>query len=173
MLEIARKKIPDVTLTLLDMRSFDLKRTFDLVTCQYSVLNYLTAEGDLVKALQCIRKHMAAGSWFLFDINSLNGLMNAGELVTIKSSEVIIINSDFNISTRIATLTTEGFFKRPDGLYERMVYVEDERGWYIDELEQIFSYSDFSPFEYLYTSNNKSPNELENEWRLFISVQAI
>jgi SAM-dependent methyltransferase len=41
LLEVARARLPEVSLSLADMRTFDLGRAFDAVTCLFSSVGYL------------------------------------------------------------------------------------------------------------------------------------
>lgn len=51
-----------------DMRSFDLDRTFDLVFITANSLLHLHSAEDLVSCLQSVRRHLAPGARFIFDI---------------------------------------------------------------------------------------------------------
>ena len=49
MLEVARRRVPDVALHEGDMRSFDLGERFDAVVCLFSAIGYMTTdEGRIV-----------------------------------------------------------------------------------------------------------------------------
>jgi SAM-dependent methyltransferase len=50
-----------------DIRTLDLRRTFDAVTSMFAVLGYLTANEDLERAFQTARRHLDPGGLFVFD----------------------------------------------------------------------------------------------------------
>ena len=67
MLEEARKRLPDVPLTEGDMRSFELDRTFDVVTCLFSAIAYMRSTAELDQALETLRRHLSPGGILVVD----------------------------------------------------------------------------------------------------------
>jgi SAM-dependent methyltransferase len=67
MLEVARSRLPDVPLTQADMRTFDLGRTFDAVTCLFSSVGYLTDVDELSAAIKRMAAHLAPGGILVID----------------------------------------------------------------------------------------------------------
>jgi trans-aconitate methyltransferase len=67
LLAIARERLPDVPLTEADMRTFDLGRTFDVVTCLFSSVGYLRDEADLAEAVARMAAHLAPGGVLVVD----------------------------------------------------------------------------------------------------------
>ncbi|WP_338785128.1 class I SAM-dependent methyltransferase [Streptomyces sp. DG1A-41] len=61
MLEIARADLPGVPLHTGDMRSFDLGRTFDAVTCLFASIGYVGSQEELQQALRCFARHVEPG----------------------------------------------------------------------------------------------------------------
>ncbi len=59
LLEIARARLPDVPFHLGDMRTFNLGRQFDVVTCLFSSIGYMTTMEDLLHALANMAGHLA------------------------------------------------------------------------------------------------------------------
>lgn len=51
-----------------DMRDFDLGRTFDLVLIAANSLLHLHEAGDLVSCFRSVRRHLAPGARFVFDV---------------------------------------------------------------------------------------------------------
>ena len=51
-----------------DMRAFDLGRTFDFVFITANSLLHLHEAGDLVSCFQTVRRHLAPGARFVFDV---------------------------------------------------------------------------------------------------------
>lgn len=60
MVDVARSKLPGITVHLADMRDFALGRTFDVVTCLYSGIAYLEAP-KLASAVTCMAAHLVPG----------------------------------------------------------------------------------------------------------------
>jgi len=61
MLGIARDRLPGVSLTQADMASFDLGRTFDVVTCLFSSIGYMPDVPSLGGAVARMAAHLAPG----------------------------------------------------------------------------------------------------------------
>lgn len=68
MLAVARSRLgDDVPLSAADMRDFDLQRQFDVVTCLFSSIGYLTDENDLPRAFRRFVAHLAPGGVCVVD----------------------------------------------------------------------------------------------------------
>lgn len=67
MLKMARKKLPGIRFTQGDMRSFDLNRQFDVVTCLFSAIGYMTTKADLQTAVKNMSRHVAPGGVLLVE----------------------------------------------------------------------------------------------------------
>lgn len=61
MIDVARRRLPDVPLHQYDMRYFDLGRRFDAVTCLFSAIGYLRSVGELRKAIATMARHLLPG----------------------------------------------------------------------------------------------------------------
>lgn len=59
MLEVARRRLPDVPLHQGDMRTFDLGRTFDAVTCLFSAIGYVIGPGEPAATIGRLAAHLA------------------------------------------------------------------------------------------------------------------
>lgn len=60
MLALAQRRLTGVRLNLGDMRSFDLGRTFDVVTCMFASIGHMETITDLTLALSCFARHVPA-----------------------------------------------------------------------------------------------------------------
>ena len=67
MLEIARGRLPDAFVEIGDMRTFDLGRTFDVVTCLFSSIGYMATVAELDAALARMAAHLAPGGLLVVD----------------------------------------------------------------------------------------------------------
>jgi SAM-dependent methyltransferase len=70
MLELARRKLPDVELHLGDMRSIRLGRPFDAVLCLYDAVNHLPELADWERVFDTAVAHLRPGGVLVFDVNS-------------------------------------------------------------------------------------------------------
>src|SRR5690242_4552417 len=67
MLEVARQRLPGVALTEADMRSFDLGRTFDAVTCLFSAVGCMHSTDELDDAIATMTRHLSPGGVVVID----------------------------------------------------------------------------------------------------------
>jgi SAM-dependent methyltransferase len=68
MLEVARRKSPDLELRQADIRDVDLGRTFDAVLLLFAVLGYQTGDEDALAAIGTARRHVRPGGLLVFDV---------------------------------------------------------------------------------------------------------
>jgi len=67
MLAVARDRLPGIPLTEADMRSFDLGRTFDAVTCLFSAIGYMHSTDELDDAVATMARHLSPGGVIVID----------------------------------------------------------------------------------------------------------
>ena len=67
MLAVARERLRGVPLHLGDMRTFNLGRQFDIVSCLFSSIGYMETVEDLVQALANMGGHVAPGGLLLVE----------------------------------------------------------------------------------------------------------
>jgi SAM-dependent methyltransferase len=58
MINVARRRLPDVPLHQYDMRHFDLGRRFDAVTCLFSAIGYMRSVSELRRAIATMARHV-------------------------------------------------------------------------------------------------------------------
>ena len=61
LLEVARRRVPDVPLHRGDMRDFDLGRRFDVVTCLFSAIGFVGGPEGLAAAAASLARHLEPG----------------------------------------------------------------------------------------------------------------
>jgi len=67
MLKVARQKYPGIRFSQGDMRSFDLRRQFDVVTCLFSAIGYMKTKADLRTAVNNMSRHLLPGGVLLVE----------------------------------------------------------------------------------------------------------
>ena len=67
MLAVARPRLPGIPLREGDMRTLDLGRTFDAVTCLFSSIGYMTDPGEMRTAIARLAAHVAPGGVLIVD----------------------------------------------------------------------------------------------------------
>jgi len=61
LLGLARKRNPGMTLHCADMRTFDHTSSYDVITCLFSSIGYMTTIEDLEKAVDNMARHLVPG----------------------------------------------------------------------------------------------------------------
>jgi len=61
MLAVARAKHPDIRFHRGDMRKFDLRKQFDVVTCLFSAIGYVKTAAQLDQAVAAMARHLKPG----------------------------------------------------------------------------------------------------------------
>jgi SAM-dependent methyltransferase len=67
LLEVARRRVPDVPVRQGDMRDFDLGRQFDVVTCLFSAIGFVHGPGELEATAQTLARHVVPGGVLLVE----------------------------------------------------------------------------------------------------------
>ncbi len=67
MLNIAKKKFPDVKFIKGDMRSFRLNKEFGAIVCLFSAIAHLTTKSDVVKAIKNFSNHLVTGGVLIIE----------------------------------------------------------------------------------------------------------
>ncbi len=67
MLEVARARHPEITFHQGDMRTFDLGRRFDVVTCLFSSIGYMKTTRDLRAAVINMTRHLNPGGVLIIE----------------------------------------------------------------------------------------------------------
>ena len=67
MLDIAKNKFADIKFVIEDMRSFSLKKKFDVIVCLFSSIAYMQNKTELKKAVKNFSRHLADGGVMIIE----------------------------------------------------------------------------------------------------------
>lgn len=67
MLELAKARCPNVAVHHVDMRDFDLGRSFDAVVCLFSSIAYITSPQDLQAVIESAGRHLDSGGVLIIE----------------------------------------------------------------------------------------------------------
>lgn len=70
MINIAKTNNPEIQFYIADITDFYIDRKFDLITCSFDSMNYLTKDEEILKALSNIHSHLSDTGYYIFDINT-------------------------------------------------------------------------------------------------------
>lgn len=152
MLAVAARELPDVTFTSGDLRTFDLGRRFDLVTCVFDSLNNLTDPADLGRALERARAHLRPGGFLVFDVNTRAGVRDLWEGDVIEGVAELPEGGEvhyhwshhYDAAREIGVV--QAFCRVGD---EEFIELHEERGYDQNDLEPLLAAAGFVSWEFL------------------------
>ena len=83
MIEVAKLNCKNTEFYVKSVTDFDLKEKFDLITCNFDMINHLDSISDWEKMFRLVYNHLEDGGVFLFDINTV---FKYGKLDSVESS---------------------------------------------------------------------------------------
>ena len=119
MLEVARGRLPDVELHLGDMRTFDMGRRYDAVTCLFSAIGYMLRREDLDLAMATMARHLSPGGVLVVDPWFHPEQWFDGHVVADAANEAGLAVARVSRSTRDGTISRFEFHyavARPEGI---------------------------------------------------------
>jgi SAM-dependent methyltransferase len=148
-LKYARQNAPDAKLVRADVREFSLSGKFDVITCMFDSLNYLTRKRELERALRRARRHLAGGGLFIFDVNTFEGLRkNWCKVSTMREPErTVMVDSSFDEKRGLGRCLVTGFV-REGRLWRRFEEEHVERGYRPEEIEELLGRAGLSFSKY-------------------------
>ncbi|MBN2789590.1 MAG: class I SAM-dependent methyltransferase [Candidatus Delongbacteria bacterium] len=145
MINISKYKHPGVDFFQADMTNFKLKRKFDNVISCFDTINYITDKNKLSRCFAATNKVMNADGIFIFDFNTVFGLINEWEGVRIEETDQFFISYDskFNYDTLILECKMKFFIKEEEGKYASFNETHYERGYTSDEIKELLKLNGF------------------------------
>ena len=143
MLAVARQKAAaarmEIPFLVSDLRYFKAPGQFDLVLCLYDSLNNILEPEGLARAFQCVRKALAPGGLFIFDMNTeyaFRADLFSQQNLKPDSPVQYRWNSQYDYSTRICTVRMH-FWVLEEGERREFEEVHHQRAYNMVELERL------------------------------------
>lgn len=141
LVEIARTKNPGVPVHVGDMRDFSLGRAFDVVTCLFSSIGYMTSTGDLHAAVDTMSRHVSPGGLLIVEPWFRPDQWNVGHIAlsVVDEEELKIVRmSTSKMEGAVSTFDLHFLIGEPQGTSH---FVESHRmGLFTrDEMQDSFS----------------------------------
>jgi SAM-dependent methyltransferase len=148
MLSIASQRSSEAGLNIRwqagDFRKLDFTAEFDLVTCWFDSLNYMTSPDDLQAVFQGAAAALKPGGVFIFDMNTIYGLLVAWQqnstYVQVDTPEYMEIHQnscDYDQQTALLRITM--FEQDTDGRWQRYEESHLERGYPLLTLQSLLT----------------------------------
>jgi SAM-dependent methyltransferase len=138
----------DISFVEADMIDSGLPDRFDLVTCIYDAVNYLSGNEELRKFFTSVYDLLESGGVFTFDMNTLQrlttsweqGLMLAGD----SDDLYVTYRSWFDDELDASPLIVTAFMRESDGRWTRFDEEHVERAWLIADVVRWLTETGFS-----------------------------
>ncbi|MFZ1946928.1 MAG: class I SAM-dependent methyltransferase [bacterium] len=182
MLEQARRKAraADVEIAWArgDCRDFDLGQKFAMIFFPFNSLTHLHTLEDLERCLACVKRHLAPGGRFIFDIfnPSLAILMRDPTkryphsiYLDPEGGGTIEVTENNVYDARLQINTVRLYFKMPDGSEGRGDLVL--RIWYPQEMDAALKYNGLA-IEHKFGDFDESPFEASSPRQVFVTALA-
>lgn len=102
MLKIARKKTPKASFKMGNMKTFNLRKKFDVVACMFTSINYNLTTRDVVKTLKNFKKHLKDDGVIIVDF-SLPGKW-ADAVASFLNKDVVTLHTNRNVGNTTEVL---------------------------------------------------------------------
>jgi SAM-dependent methyltransferase len=144
-LRFARRNAPQARLVRADIRAFDLGRRFDVVTCLFDSLNYVTELGEVGRVFRNVRRHLAERGLFAFDVNTLEGHLRTWRGAWIRRGKhcTILGEATCDERTHLASLRLTGFVKQ-GRLFRQFQEQHVQRGYTREEMDRLLARTGFA-----------------------------
>jgi SAM-dependent methyltransferase len=141
----ARRNAPNAKLMVRDIRELSLGRKFDVITCMFDSLNYLTRKNDLLKVFCKVKSCLSEGGLFAFDMNTFEGLQDiwCRTSVTHEPNLTLVTETSFNPGNAMGRCLITGFVRK-GRRYRRFQEEHIERGYTRHEINCLLAKAGFS-----------------------------
>lgn len=151
MLAIARTKADalgmEIPFCVGDLRSLHLPgEGFDTAISGCDVLNYVTAEADLIQAFQAVYRHLTPGGFWLFDLNSehkLRDIYGNQSYADLGDDFAYFWDNSYEVAQTICTMDLTFFVRTAEGLYERQTERHLQRLWKPQKIREVCTATGF------------------------------
>ncbi len=129
--------IPNVSFTVGDMTWFQTLEKFDMVTCTFDSINYLTDLGSVREMLHCVASSLYETGLFVFDSNTEPSYMGKDK----NSKQVVLGQESFTVECKYDPVKKQAVtaFKFSNGFTE----VHVQRPYGLSELGPVLSEAGF------------------------------
>jgi len=145
MIDISKEKLINGEFKVGDMSSFKTKKKYNNVISAFDTVNYLTDPKDLSNCFKSVNRAMNTGGLFLFDFNSIYGMIHEWDGVKIEETDDFFISYDskFDLNSMILRCRMKFFIKEKSGKYSSFEETHFERGYSPIEMKEILNMNGF------------------------------
>lgn len=169
MIEISKKKVPIGQFVTGNMKKFKTGKKFDNAISVFDTVNYLTKPKELSNFFACVNRSLNDNGLFLFDFNSIYGLINEWDGVKIEETEDFFISydSEFDMDSLILECRMKFFIKEDDGRFVTFDETHHERGYSPTEIKELLKQNGFSTVKLLpFLSRKQTKNKKLDRYQI-------
>ncbi len=149
------------------MEKLRLLEPVDAVVSTLDALNYLTRPKAVQETFRRVRRCLAPGGLFLFDVNTPYKLRRMDGQVWLDETEDVycVWRTEFSERTKVCTYWVDLFTRAPDGAWRRSGEEHRERAWERDELCQWLADAGFRKIRVTGDLTTRPPKPEEDRWQ--------
>ena len=139
MLALAEERLRGrgVSLLQMDLRTFDLNRTYDCILCLCDGMNYLESEEELLQSFLRVEKHLKKGGLFVFDMNTHARFLDYGNFTEMREEENFTLIWENYYEAPVNEYCITMFIRDKDGKYDRYREIHEERAFSREQVESL------------------------------------
>lgn len=130
----------DILYLLQDMREFELYGTVRAVVSICDSMNYITEPEEMAEVFRLVNNYLDPGGIFIFDLNTLykyEVLLGDTTIAENREDGSFIWENEYDRETQLNIYGLTLFLPREDGLYEKCEEVHYQRGYSLEEIQEL------------------------------------
>lgn len=141
MLALAEERLRgrSVSLFQMDLRTFELRHTFDYILCLCDGMNYLADEGELLACFRRVREHLKEGGLFLFDMNTHARFLDYGDFTEMREEDDFTLIWENHYEPPVNEYCITMFIRDHEGKYDRYQEIHEERAFSRETVERLLN----------------------------------
>lgn len=141
MLALAEERLRgrSVSLFQMDLRTFELRHTFDYILCLCDGMNYLADEGELLACFRRVREHLKEGGLFLFDMNTHARFLDYGDFTEMREEDDFTLIWENHYEPPVNEYCITMFIRNHEGKYDRYQEIHEERAFSRETVERLLN----------------------------------
>ncbi len=156
-----------------DARKFMFMKKVDVIYSLTDGMNYMLTDIDLKKAFLSVNNALVPGGKFIFDISTEYKYENvlSDRIFTFDfDDEFLSWQNEYDINTKICTMTVTGFVAQKGGLYSRFDETHRQRCYSVNDIKQMLDACGFD-LASVYSGYEEAPLKADDERALFVAVK--
>ena len=141
MLALAEERLRgrSVSLFQMDLRTFELRHTFDYILCLCDGMNYLADEDQLLACFRKVRENLKEGGLFLFDMNPPARFLDYADFTEMREEDDFTLIWENHYEPPVNEYCITMFIRDHEGKYDRYQEIHEERAFSRETVERLLN----------------------------------